>query len=117
MARKEDKRSGLRKISADEAWYRARPEGERWWEGVLVERAPVAGPRARAALSHALRADGSETAIYAQSIGEVLAPFVNGRVRVLAKLVDLSSEGFGEELWIGWIERVSDPPLPRGSAA
>jgi hypothetical protein len=100
----------MMKVAADEAWYSARRETERSWEGVLVERAPVAGPRARTALTHALRADGGETPIYAASIGERLAPLVNRRVRILAKLVDLSSEGFGEELWIGWIATVSGPP-------
>jgi len=91
-------------VFASEPWYRSRPEPEHMRHGALVKTRIVAGPKARTALTHALRTDREEIAVYGAGVGEVLAPFVGKRVTIVAKLVDLSSEGFDKELWIGRIE-------------
>ena len=71
----------------------------------MLVRAPVvAGPRSRTALTHSLKTSEGEVPVYGDGVGTVLAPFEDRVVRLAAKLVDLSAEGFGRELWIGSIE-------------
>ena len=98
-------------IHADETWYRSRPETEREWMGVLQRRDPVEGPGARATLRFSLVTGGADLAVYAAGVVERLEPFVDRHVTVRGKLVDLSDEGFGPELWIGSIRaQANDPP-------
>jgi hypothetical protein len=101
-----EQRVSMTKIFADEIWYRDRREPERDWEGVLAEREVGTGPHTRTALGHVLRADDRSLLVYTPSLRARLKPFINRRVRVVAKLVDLSAEGFGEELWPGWIRAI-----------
>lgn len=96
-------RQRMTTIFADEPWYRDRREPEREWRGVLTARAVGQGPNARSALAHALRVDERDLPVYTPSRREVLAPFVNRRVIVTGRLVDLTHEGYGEELWPGAI--------------
>lgn len=101
-----EQRASMTKIFADEPWYRDRGEPERTWGGVLAEREVGAGPNSRTALGHVLQVGDRNLPIYTPSLRATLKPFINRRVSVVAKLVDLSREGFGEELWPGWIRVV-----------
>jgi hypothetical protein len=103
-----EQRVSMTKIFADEIWYRERREPERDWEGVLAEREMGTGPNTRTAQGHILRADDRSLLVYTPSLRATLKPFVDRRVRVVAKLIDLSDEGFGEELWPGWIQAIDD---------
>ncbi len=96
--------STMTKIFADEPWYRDRREPERDWEGVLSARAAGAGPNTREALGHLLQMRDRSVPVYTPSVSATLHPFINRRVRIVGKVVDLSREGFGEELWPGWVE-------------
>jgi hypothetical protein len=98
-----EQRADMMKIFADEPWYRDRSEPERNWEGVLAEREVGAGPDTRQALGHVLQVGDRSLPVYAPSQRATLKPFVNRRVLVVGRLVDLAGEGFGEELWPGWI--------------
>ena len=101
-----EQRASMTKIFADEPWYRERRELERDWEGVLAERKVVVGPNTRTALGHVLLVGDRSLPVYTPSFRATLKPFINRRVRLVAKLVDLSREGFGEELWPGWIRAI-----------
>lgn len=92
------------KIYAEADWYRERPEPEKEWRGVLRKREVPAGPAARTALSYKLVADDEEIAVYAANAEEKLAAFEGRQVLISGKLVDLSKEGFGQELWIATIQ-------------
>ena len=94
-------------VFANEPWYRDRPEPERTWHGTLVRVSPVSGPGGRTALTHALRTEQAEIPVYGAGAAEALAPFVGKHVAVAAKMVDLSAEGFGGELWIARIDTVA----------
>jgi len=96
--------STMTKIFADKPWYRDQREPERDWEGVLSARAAGAGPNTREALGHLLQMRERNVPVYTPSLRATLQPFINRRVRIVGKLIDLSREGFGEELWPGWIE-------------
>jgi hypothetical protein len=91
-------------VFAQEPWYRERTEAERDWDGTLRRRTVIAGPNARTALRYSLIVDGRMLAVYAPT--DRLEPFVDARVRIRGKLVDLSPEGFGPELWPGAAERL-----------
>jgi hypothetical protein len=43
--------------------------------------------------------------VYAANVASRLAPFVGQKVFIYGKLVDLTNEGFGKELWIGSIQK------------
>lgn len=90
-------------IYTDAYWYRARPEPERRWHGVLHRRSVGAGPGGRAATSYGLKTADGELPVYAAGVGDRLAAFVGRRVAIVGKLVDLRPEGFASELWIATI--------------
>jgi hypothetical protein len=92
-------------IYAGDDWYRARPEPEEAWRGVLRERDTPTGPATRTSLRYTLVAGGEGVPVYAAQEMDQLAPFVGHEVAVHGKLVDLSAEGFGKELWIGSIRK------------
>lgn len=90
-------------VFAQADWYRGRPERETEMRGVLRRREVPLGPAARTALTFVLVADGREIDVYAARAERTLAPFVGRRVVATGKLVDLSSEGYGIELWLASI--------------
>jgi hypothetical protein len=90
------------KINADADWYRSRREPEQSWHGVLRKHDAPPGPDTRAE-TYVLIARKNHLPIYAPNIDEQLKPFVGQRVVIRGKLIDLGSEGFGKELWIGSI--------------
>jgi hypothetical protein len=96
-------------VYAREAWYAERPEPEEDLSGLLRRREPPSGPAARAALAFTLLTAEREVAIYAAHADAILGPLDGLRVEARGKLVDLTSEGYGEELWLAWIEAVGDP--------
>ena len=91
-------------IFEQEPWYRGRSEPERTWNGTLRRREVISGPNARTALRYSLITGSAAMAVYAPT--EHLEPFVGATVLIRGKLVDLSAEGFGPELWPGSIARV-----------
>lgn len=94
-------------IDAEEPWYRERAEAEREWRGILRKREPQGGPGSRDSLRFSLEMRDRTLPVYAPGAGRKLAPFTGKRINTRAKLVDLRSEGFGQELWIGSV-RVAD---------
>ena len=94
------------KINADADWYRDRREREQNWRGVLRKQDAPLGPASRPAQSYVLITRNTHLPIYAPNIDEPLKPFVNSRVEIRGKLIDLEGEGFGKELWIGSIRKI-----------
>jgi hypothetical protein len=91
-------------IHAHSDWYLERPELETVWRGVLVRRDAVRGPGSRLGLGYALVASEREFAVYSAGAERLLEPYVGCLVAAAGKLVDLSDEGYGQELWLGSIE-------------
>lgn len=97
----------MTEIFARTEWYRARPEPEREWRGVLRDRDVPTGPASRTALSYALITNDQKLhPVYAANVEKQLAPYVGRAVIMRAKLVDLSGEGYGQELWAASIRSV-----------
>ena len=96
----------MTQIYAGTDWYRARPEPEEQRRGILREHDAPIGPASRVALRYALITDKEAIPVYAPESSPQLALFVGQTVMVHGKLVDLSKEGFGKELWIGSIQTV-----------
>lgn len=66
------------------------------------------GPAGRAALAYRLELEGRSVDVYAANVEALLTGFVDRTVVAAGKLVDLSGEGFGEELWLASLRAVSD---------
>lgn len=99
-------------IFASAPWYRRRSEPEKNWRGVLRERDVPRGPAVRPALSFQLLVeDGPPLPVYAANVQHLLAPFTEQEVLIRGKLVDLSEEGFGPELWISTIDAASNQTI------
>jgi hypothetical protein len=90
-------------VYAQADWYRERPEREAEWRGVLRRRDVPVGPATRSALAFVFVAEGREVDVYAASAERSLEPFVDRRVVARGKIVDLSGEGYGMELWLASI--------------
>jgi hypothetical protein len=96
--------AAMHKVFADSDWYIARPEAEQEWRGVLRERHVTLGPASRATVSLELIVEGGDPLpVYAATIRPRLAQHIGSTVTIRGKLVDLTHEGQGKELWIGWI--------------
>lgn len=93
----------MTEVFAGMDWYRARPEPEEEYRGTLRRRDVVAGPATRTALRYTLLTETGPFAVYAPDNDQTLEPYVGHPVVVRAKLVNLTAEGFGVELWIGAI--------------
>lgn len=99
----------MTQIFANEKWYRDQPMKEQTWEGVVTRRVIGLGPADRMALTLALKTVEEEIPIYTAGAEETLQSFLNKRVRLIGKLVDLTNEGFGPEIWIGAIGLLNGP--------
>jgi hypothetical protein len=96
-------------VTDDEAWYRERPEPQGSWSGVLRRREVVTSPGGRDRLLFELeQPDGERLVIYGPPAEGVLELYVDGSVRLDGKLVDLTGEGLGRELWIARPDAVHD---------
>ena len=98
-----NQRKVVTKIYADAEWYRDRRESEKTWRGVLQKRDTPLGPATRPSQSYVLVTNKARLPVYAANVDEQLAPYVGRRVVVRGKLVDLTRDGFGEELWVASI--------------
>lgn len=96
-------------VFATRDWYRERPEPERTYSGELRERRVPLGPGDRGGLDYILVSDAQEIPVYSAGASDLLRNFVGATVRARGKLIDLTREGGGKELWCGTIE-----PIPRG---
>lgn len=97
-------------IFADESWYRARPEREEEYTGTLRKVQPPSGPNSRSALRYTFQTGSQSLAVYAPSAIRQLDRAAGSRITARGKLVDLRSEGFGVELWIGSIRINNSTP-------
>jgi len=92
-------------VFGQEPWYRSRSEPEGTWDGTLRRGEVVDGPNARTALRYSLITNSGPIPVYAPQSMDRLEPFIGRAVLIRGKLIDLSSEGFGTELWPGSIAR------------
>ena len=83
------------------AWYRERAERVVEWRGVLKSRAKAQDPGGRVALRFELSTKQGELPVYAPETLEHWDKLVSRNIVVRGKLVDLTGEGFGRELWPG----------------
>jgi hypothetical protein len=95
--------NGMKTIHATTDWYRARPEHEEAWRGQLHRRDALAGPSSRPALRYTLQTSLGPRPVYDPEASPILASLIGRLVAARGKLVDLTAEGFGQELWIGEI--------------
>jgi hypothetical protein len=82
---------------------------------VLRRREPPLGPAGRAALAYALELQGRSIDVYAANVEAVLSRFVDRPVVAAGKLVDLSGEELGEELWLASIRVAPGDSFEAGS--
>jgi hypothetical protein len=94
----------MKQIYAGTEWYRVRQEPEKSLRGVLAKRDVPVGPATRMGLLYILVTSDRLVPVYAANAEHLLAPYVGRPVVVYGKLVDLTNEGYGLELWIGSIE-------------
>lgn len=87
-------------------WYSNRLEEEKIMKGFIKERQVVYGPNTRSALRYTFVTQNIQLPVYAANVEEKLSQFIGHDVLVCGKLVDLGSEGFGQELWIGSISTI-----------
>jgi hypothetical protein len=85
----------------DESWYLERPEPQVVLNGVLRRRDVVTSPGGRDRLLFELEgATGERLVIYGPRAEAALDRLVGHTVEIAGKLVELTGEGFGQELWI-----------------
>ena len=93
-------------LHEEASWYQERSEPEEEWEGVLEVLDTVQGPGGRTHRYALARENAARLPIYTGNLGDVLDDLEHRRVRVTGKLVDLTDEGFGEEIWPSRVECV-----------
>ncbi|WP_299444765.1 hypothetical protein [uncultured Phycicoccus sp.] len=85
-----------------ESWYDERPEPEQTVSGVLRAAPARSTPGGRDRLPYRLvLADGGVLPVYGPAVEDRLDRLVDEHVVLVGKVVDLSAEGFGPELWVG----------------
>ena len=84
-----------------ETWYDDRPEPEQSVSGVLKVTSISSTPSGRDRLAYRLLANGGLIPVYGPAFEDRLDQMVDQKIVLVGKLVDLSGEGFGLELWIG----------------
>jgi hypothetical protein len=89
------------KVFADERWYLGDPTPESTWKGVLRAKCDPQGPASRPANAFVLFTDRGTLDVYAPLRQEDFASLLGAEIVVQGKLVDLTAEGFGSELWVG----------------
>jgi len=83
-----------------ESWYDDRPEPEQSVRGVLRAADARRTPGGRDRLPYRLQMDGEHVAVYGPALEDRLGRLVDQPVVLVGKVVDLSREGFGPELWV-----------------
>jgi len=94
----------MTEIYSGAEWYINRSEPETRLRGEFNHREVQAGPDTRTSLRYALVTEDGQMSVYAANVENKLTDFVGRTVLVQGKLVDLSDEGYGQELWIREIE-------------
>lgn len=94
------------KIYAGEPFYITAPEPEVVCRGVLTKRNQPLGPASRGGLNFTLVTPERHIPIYVVNVPRSLKRLVGHQVAVRGKLVDLSAEGFGQELWPESVQEV-----------
>lgn len=84
-----------------ESWYADRPEPEQSFSGVLRAVPARSTPGGRDRLPYRLLVGGDALPVYGPAVEDRLAGLVDQRVELIGKIVDLSAEGHGPELWVG----------------
>ncbi|MDQ3871977.1 MAG: hypothetical protein M3301_10245 [Chloroflexota bacterium] len=88
-------------MAAVPAWYAERKEPEETFVGILRGRETAASPMGRTRLPFELALPDAESLpIYGPDAEAALSRLVGRRLRITGRVVDLSSEGFGRELWL-----------------
>ncbi len=93
-------------IFGSEPWYRERPESEQEWTGRLRKADSPQGPGSRDSLAFTFHTRSQSLPVYASGVVGKLDRFRGLRVTARGKMVDLHSEGFGLELWLGTIRTI-----------
>jgi hypothetical protein len=86
-----------------ESWYDDRPEPEQSVSGVLRAAGVPTTPGGRDRLPYRLLVKGELIPVYGPAVEERLQWLVDRPVVLVGKLVDLSGDGFGRELWVASI--------------
>ena len=92
-------------LFADQSWYVEAIETEQVLSGRLQRHTPPGGPAGRASLAYALASGNRVIPVYAPERQHVFESLLGRQVEIEGKLVDLTDEGFGIELWPA---RISD---------
>ena len=100
-------------VHKNEFWYKTEAGSEKIFEGILKRCQVPIGPNNRPASNkYALETEEDKTTtlipVYSPNVEEFLSRFVERKVSLYGKIVDLSKEGFGFELWIGSICVIND---------
>ena len=91
-------------VFANSTWYRECTEKEKIFQGVLLKNTTVQGPAGRPGLGFILRLENKNFPVYSANIDQVLNLYLGKNVSVRAKRVDFKNEGFGVEIWIGYLK-------------
>jgi hypothetical protein len=99
-------------VHKNKFWYQTETSPEKIFEGVVKRHQVPIGPNNRPASSkYALEIqEGDNTTlipIYTPDGEEFLSEFVEQKVSLYGKIIDLSKEGFGSELWLGSISPIN----------
>jgi hypothetical protein len=87
------------------AWYRERDEPEETFVGVVRERETGPSPMGRTRLRFELeRRGGPALPIYGPDAEAAIAGLVGRAVRIRGRVVDLTAEGYGPELWVASVD-------------
>lgn len=84
------------------SWYEERPEPEKTYRGLLVAATPVTSPGGRTRLLYVLHLEDQDgrLPVYAPDLEDQLQNLAGSRVAVIGRVVDLTDEGYGAELWL-----------------
>ncbi len=83
-----------------ESWYDERTEPEQSVSGVLRAAPALSTPGGRDRLPYRLLVAGHALPVYGPAVEDRLDRLVDQHVELVGKVVDLSAEGFGPELWV-----------------
>ena len=92
--------SGMATVFADKDWYRARPEAEEVWSGVLERNEQVVGPATRTGLDFALVTSAERLLVYSANVENIFRPLVGRRVEARGKRITMPS---GIEIWLATV--------------
>jgi hypothetical protein len=92
-----------------ESWYDDRAEPEQSVSGVLRAATVPSTPGGRDRLPYRLLVDGEYVAVYGPALEHRLDDLVDQPVVLVGKMVDLSDEGFGPELWVRSVGQNGEP--------